>query len=68
MLILLNRNLVTFHQLMTSLQVELERLHEENGELKTMLDQMTKSYSQLQAQLLIAMQKQAQNRLREPVY
>lgn len=67
-MILLNRNLVTFHQLMTSLQVELERLHEENGELKTMLDQMTKSYSQLQAQLLIAMQKQAQNRLREPVY
>lgn len=53
---------------MTSLQVELERLHEENGELKTMLDQMTKSYSQLQAQLHIAMQKQAQNRLREPVY
>ncbi|XP_021812696.1 probable WRKY transcription factor 47 isoform X2 [Prunus avium] len=52
---------------MTSLQVELERLHEENGELKTMLDQMTKSYSQLQAQLLIAMQKQAQNRLREPI-
>lgn len=68
MLVLLNRNLVTLHQLMTSLQVELERLHEENGELKTMLDQMTKSYSQLQAQLLIAMQKQAQNRLREPVY
>lgn len=67
-MILLNRNLVTFHQLMTSLQVELERLHEENGELKTTLDQMTKSYSQLQAQLLIAMQKQAQNRLREPVY
>ncbi|KAL6285003.1 hypothetical protein ACE6H2_009393 [Prunus campanulata] len=55
------------NKLMTSLQVELERLHEENGELKTMLDQMTKSYGQLQAQLLIAMQKQAQNRLREPI-
>ncbi|KAK9950405.1 hypothetical protein M0R45_005898 [Rubus argutus] len=44
------------------LQVELQRGLEENQKLKTMLDQVTKSYSKLQAQLHLMMQKQAQNK------
>ncbi|XP_028791401.1 probable WRKY transcription factor 47 isoform X2 [Neltuma alba] len=40
------------------IQGELRRLHAENRKLRTMLDQITKSYSQLQAQLFIALQKQ----------
>ena len=42
------------------LRGELDRLHDENGKLRGMLDQITKSYSELQGQLLMAMQKQAQ--------
>ncbi|XP_054803022.1 probable WRKY transcription factor 47 isoform X1 [Prosopis cineraria] len=41
-----------------TVQGELRRLHAENRKLRTMLDQITKSYSQLQAQLFIALQKQ----------
>lgn len=40
-------------------QVELEKLHEENRKLRSMLDQITKSYNELQSQLLLVMQKQA---------
>ncbi|EEF47160.1 probable WRKY transcription factor 47 [Ricinus communis] len=43
---------------MRKLQAELERLHDENKKLRSMLDQITKSYKELQAQLLVAMQKQ----------
>nr|XP_024933427.2 probable WRKY transcription factor 47 isoform X2 [Ziziphus jujuba var. spinosa] len=45
-------------QLTNTLQVELERLQQENRKLKSMLDQITKNYNLLQAQLLVAMQKQ----------
>ena len=41
-----------------ALQGELRKLHEENGKLRSMLEQISKSYGQLQAQLLIALQKQ----------
>ncbi|KAF7818072.1 putative WRKY transcription factor 47 isoform X1 [Senna tora] len=41
-----------------SFQGELRMLHEENRKLKSMLDQITRSYSQLQAQLFIALHKQ----------
>lgn len=44
---------------MRMLRGELDRLHEENCKLKSMLDQIAKSYNNLQAQLLMAMQKQA---------
>ncbi|MED6185822.1 WRKY transcription factor [Stylosanthes scabra] len=37
---------------------ELRRLQEENRKLRSMVDQIAKSYSQLQAQLLLALQKQ----------
>ncbi|KAI3417876.1 WRKY domain-containing protein [Psidium guajava] len=40
------------------LRGELERLQEENRRLRSTLDQITKSYGLLQAQLLMAMQKQ----------
>ncbi|KAJ1393337.1 hypothetical protein SESBI_35057 [Sesbania bispinosa] len=43
---------------MSRLESELRRLQEENRRLKIVLDQITKSYSQLQAQLIIALQKQ----------
>ncbi|KAI4349813.1 hypothetical protein L6164_010366 [Bauhinia variegata] len=43
---------------LSTLQGELRRLNEENGKLKNMLDQITKSYGQLQAQLMMALQKQ----------
>ncbi|KAJ9171645.1 hypothetical protein P3X46_014981 [Hevea brasiliensis] len=41
------------------LQAELDRLHDENKNLRSILDQISKSYKELQAQLLMAMQKQA---------
>ncbi|KAK4770237.1 hypothetical protein SAY87_030769 [Trapa incisa] len=40
-------------------QLELERLHEENRELTSKLDHVSRNYSNLKAQLLLAMQKQA---------
>ncbi|XP_027352041.1 probable WRKY transcription factor 47 isoform X2 [Abrus precatorius] len=45
-------------ELMSSLESELRRLQEENRKLKTVLDQITRGYTQLQAQLFIALQKQ----------
>ncbi|XP_030539593.1 probable WRKY transcription factor 47 isoform X2 [Rhodamnia argentea] len=50
---------------MRMLRLELERLHEENRRLRSMLDQITKNYGHLQAQLLMAMQKQAHLNQRE---
>ncbi|XP_030460473.1 probable WRKY transcription factor 47 [Syzygium oleosum] len=50
---------------MRMLRVELERLHEENHKLRSMLDQISKNYGNLHAQLLMAMQKQAHLNLRE---
>ncbi|OMO64133.1 DNA-binding WRKY [Corchorus capsularis] len=44
---------------MSALKIELERLHEENRRLRSMLDQITKSYTELQGQLFMAVQKQA---------
>ncbi|OMO82314.1 DNA-binding WRKY [Corchorus olitorius] len=44
---------------MSGLKIELERLHEENRRLRSMLDQITKSYTELQGQLFMAVQKQA---------
>lgn len=41
------------------LKEELQSLHEENRKLRNMLDQITKSYNDLQSQLLLAMQKLA---------
>ncbi|KAK0580359.1 hypothetical protein LWI29_001004 [Acer saccharum] len=43
----------------SKLKVELEKLHEENRKLRSMLDQITRSYSELHGQLILAMQKQA---------
>ncbi|KAF8387597.1 hypothetical protein HHK36_026250 [Tetracentron sinense] len=49
-----------------TIQVELERLNHENRRLRSMLDQITKNYSILQNQLLLAMQQQArENRLEQ---
>nr|KYP71720.1 putative WRKY transcription factor 42 [Cajanus cajan] len=45
------------HEL-SSLESQLRKLQEENSKLRTVLDQITKSYTQLQAQLFIALQKQ----------
>ncbi|KAJ6328942.1 hypothetical protein OIU77_010591 [Salix suchowensis] len=42
------------------LQGELVRLHDENKKLRSLLDQITRSYKDLQAQLLMATQKQSQ--------
>ncbi|KAL5792058.1 hypothetical protein ACOSP7_000652 [Xanthoceras sorbifolium] len=50
---------------MSKLQVELEKLHEENRKLRSMLDQITRSYGELQGQLFLAMQKQAHGSPRE---
>ncbi|KAJ4825568.1 hypothetical protein Tsubulata_006502 [Turnera subulata] len=47
-----------------TLQMELQRLHEENKKLRSLLEQITKSYKDLQVQLLVAMQKQAQDQKR----
>ncbi|KAF5455499.1 hypothetical protein F2P56_025065, partial [Juglans regia] len=54
----LNTELIT-------LQGELGRLHEENRKLRSMLDQITKSYSEMQGQLLMTMQNQAQQNREE---
>ncbi|KAK7397032.1 hypothetical protein VNO78_18197 [Psophocarpus tetragonolobus] len=43
---------------LSALESQLRRLQEENRKLRTVLDQITKSYTQLQAQLFIALQKQ----------
>ncbi|KAI5424750.1 hypothetical protein KIW84_030804 [Lathyrus oleraceus] len=43
---------------MSTLQIELRKVQEENQNLRNVLEQITKSYSQLQAQLFIALQKQ----------
>ncbi|XP_028770978.1 probable WRKY transcription factor 47 isoform X1 [Neltuma alba] len=43
---------------LSALQGELRRLHEENQKLKNMLEQITKSYNQLQAHLFIALYEQ----------
>ncbi|KAF5455500.1 hypothetical protein F2P56_025066 [Juglans regia] len=56
----LNTELIT-------LQGELGRLHEENRKLRSMLDQITKSYSEMQGQLLMTMQNQAQQNREEQV-
>ena len=42
------------------LRGELGRQHDENKKLRSLLDQITKNYKDLQAQLLVAMQKQTQ--------
>ncbi|XP_006492428.2 probable WRKY transcription factor 47 isoform X2 [Citrus sinensis] len=47
------------HTELSELKGELQRLHEENRKLRNMLDQTTKSYNDLQSQLLLAMQKLA---------
>uniref|UniRef100_A0A2P2II54 WRKY transcription factor 34 n=1 Tax=Rhizophora mucronata TaxID=61149 RepID=A0A2P2II54_RHIMU len=44
---------------LNTLQIELDRLHDENKKLKGMLHQITMSYKDLQAQLLREMQTQA---------
>ncbi|KAF2304821.1 hypothetical protein GH714_038071 [Hevea brasiliensis] len=49
------------------LQAELDRLHDENKNLRSILDQISKSYKELQAQLLMAMQKQAKGNRGEQV-
>lgn len=58
---------IAFSQLRL-LEAELERLHEENRKLRSMLDQVSSNYSGLQTQLLIARQTQArQVHLRDQV-
>ncbi|KAE8703608.1 aux/IAA family protein [Hibiscus syriacus] len=44
---------------MSVLIIELERLHEENRRLRSMLDQITRNYNELQDQLFMVVQKQA---------
>ncbi|RZC21977.1 probable WRKY transcription factor 47 isoform X2 [Glycine soja] len=46
---------------LSSLESELLRLQEENNKLRNVLDHITKSYTQLQAQLFIALQNLPQN-------
>ncbi|GLT71968.1 hypothetical protein SLA2020_439470 [Shorea laevis] len=53
-----NKELITLRE-------ELERLHQENRKLRSRLDLITKNYSELQGQLLVAMQKQAQQNRQE---
>ncbi|XP_047149407.1 probable WRKY transcription factor 47 isoform X1 [Vigna umbellata] len=43
---------------LSSIESQLRRLQEENRKLRTVLDQITRSYTQLQAQLFITLQKQ----------
>ncbi|XP_022759640.1 probable WRKY transcription factor 47 [Durio zibethinus] len=50
---------------MSALQIELERLHEENRRLRSMLDQITRNYRELQGQLFMAVHKQALGNQRE---
>lgn len=52
---------------LSSLQKELERLHEENRKLRSTLDQITKKYSELQNQLVMTIQTQGQGGRREQV-
>lgn len=52
---------------LNTLQVEVGRLHDENKKLKSLLDHITKSYKDLQAQLLVAMRKQAHGNREEQV-
>lgn len=56
-----------FNSQLITLQGELGRLHEENRKLRSMLDQITKSYSEMQGQLLVTMQNQFQQNLEEQV-
>ncbi|GMJ01006.1 hypothetical protein HRI_003769800 [Hibiscus trionum] len=42
-----------------TLKIELEKLNEENRRLRSMLDQITRNYNELQGQLFMALQKQA---------
>ncbi|GMI69515.1 hypothetical protein like AT4G01720 [Hibiscus trionum] len=44
---------------MSVLKIELEKLHEENRRLRSMLDQITRNYNELQGQLFMVVQKQA---------
>lgn len=44
---------------MSTLEAELERLHLENRKLRSMLNQITKNYNDLQNQIVLAMQQQA---------
>ncbi|XWS46374.1 hypothetical protein CRYUN_Cryun14cG0060000 [Craigia yunnanensis] len=44
---------------MSALKIELERLHEDNRRLRSMLDQITRNYNELQRQLFMAVQKRA---------
>ncbi|KAF8401212.1 hypothetical protein HHK36_012141 [Tetracentron sinense] len=50
---------------LTALQDDLERLNDENQKLRSMLEQITKNYSALQTQLLLAMQQQEFENRRE---
>ncbi|XWS31908.1 hypothetical protein CRYUN_Cryun23aG0116000 [Craigia yunnanensis] len=50
---------------MSALKIELERSHEENRKLRSMLDQITKNYNELQGQLFMALQKQTLRNQRE---
>ncbi|TYH10119.1 hypothetical protein ES288_A07G153200v1 [Gossypium darwinii] len=49
----------------SALKMELEKLNEENRRLRSMLDQITKNYNELQGQLLMALQKQAHRNQQE---
>lgn len=49
------------------LQAEFDRLHEENRKLRSLLGQITKSCTELQSQLILAMQNQAHGSPREQV-
>ncbi|KAK8588151.1 hypothetical protein V6N13_087097 [Hibiscus sabdariffa] len=50
---------------MNRLKIELERLHQENRGLRSMLDLITRSYNELQGQLFMAVQKQELQNQRE---
>ncbi|KAK9086191.1 hypothetical protein Syun_028585 [Stephania yunnanensis] len=43
---------------LSTLRLKLDCVHEENKKLKSMLDQMSKNYTALQAQILLAMQQE----------
>ncbi|XP_068660022.1 probable WRKY transcription factor 31 [Aristolochia californica] len=70
---LLNENFLSSHTeveekpktKMAALLVELDRLKVENWKLKSMLDQISKNYSALQTQLLVAIQQQARENRKE---
>ncbi|XP_077218881.1 putative WRKY transcription factor 47 [Tasmannia lanceolata] len=48
-----------------TLHVELDRVNDENRKLRSMLDQVTKSYTDLHSKLLLTMQHQARNNRQE---